>query len=264
MLAWCAGDDDEMDLICSGGDPYKKLAAEGIYGIPIQDITKNQRAAGKIGVLACGYSGGKNAVEKMARDNGVDLSDAGTTAQAVVGAWRSKHPLIVQFWRSVEDAFREALDGRDTRLDVFEFCLSEDHNDVAVVLPTGRPIVYNSVRVKREPNPWGRGTREALTFLGSKKVREYTYGGKLTENIIQAICRELLAIALIEAERAGLNPIMTVHDEIVCDVPKSRADWAAGELTRIMTALPPWCRATKTKRAFPIGCDVWAGRRYKK
>jgi DNA polymerase len=277
-LAWCAGDDAELDLIASGADPYKDAASK-IYGVPVSQITKAQRACGKISVLACGYGGGEGAINMMAANLGVDLAAAGVTALDIRDGWRKSHPRIVRFWKRIEDAFRAAAQGHESEVDVFTFLPSADFDAVAIVLPTGRPIVYNDVQLVSAAKPWGHV--EELTFLGNDpkksyrflngKVEQYrdsTHGGKLTENIIQALCRELLAIALVEAERRGLNPVMHVHDEIVASLPRERAAWGAEQLTEIMSTWMlgnvDWLKEKPGRRAFPLDCDVWTGQRYRK
>jgi DNA polymerase bacteriophage-type len=84
------------------------------------------------------------------------------------------------------------------------------------------------------------------------------YGGKVVENAIQALCRDLMAAAMLRAEVAGLRVVLTVHDEIVCDVPAADAQRAYDTLHACMTTLPPWAVG------FPVGADGWVGFRYRK
>lgn len=293
-LAWCAGDEDELDLIASGADPYKDAASK-IYGIPVAQITKAQRACGKISVLACGYGGGEGAITRMAEAQGVDLDAAGVTALDIRDGWRKSHPQTVRFWKRIKDAFRVAAHGHSSEVDVFTFLPSAQFDAVAIVLPTGRPIVYNDVQIADVYLPSGVGadgkkqyrlSKNAITFLGNdpkkhvrwpdrfgapgrvEQYRDGTHGGKLTENVIQALCRELLAIALVEAERRGLNPVMHVHDEIVCSLPRARVAWGEAQLTDIMSTWmvenTAWLQEKPGRRVFPLDCDVWIGERYRK
>lgn len=273
-LAFYAGDYDELKRLEDPKyDAYKTLAAERIYRVPYANVTKAQRGAGKVGVLACGYQGGPNAIERFAAKEGIDLEVAGVTPQEVVSAWRAAHPAVVKFWYDVERAFAGAVRGRASRVSAFDFVPADDGSAVAIILPSGRPIVYaraGSDRVRRTSRAgrsymadelyyWGRDDSQNASRIGGFK-RISTYGGKLTENIIQAVCRELMAEALVRVERAPawLRPIMTVHDEIVCLAPEKKAKEGLALLERTMVQLPEWAEG------FPIGADGYVSRRYKK
>jgi DNA polymerase len=253
-LAWCAGDQRALDVFKSGRDPYKVEASE-LYRVPYDQINKVQRGIGKVMVLALGYGMG---YAKFYANNAAALDAAGLNAKAVVKAWRTLHAPIVQYWKRLNDAFVAAVDGRATRVAPFDFIPSNDGNDVAVFLPSGRPIIYNAVGVSRDGRwPDGR-PKTSPYYIGTKGNREHLYGGKLAENMVQALCRDLLAEALIKAEEAGLCPVLHVHDEIVCEVPEQVAEEAADELHRIMTTVPEWAEG------FPAAGAGHTGKRYRK
>lgn len=250
--AWIAGDDLAVAVYTSGADPYK-VAASAIYSVPAADVTKPQRQIGKCAELSCSYQGGPGAFEKIARGNRVDLSGlSGAERRRIVDAWRDLHAPIVRFWYAAEAAFRRAAEGRAAWVKCFQFVPADNGRDVAAFLPSGRPIVYNDVHVTPQ-----EGRRPSLSYQGTK-FREHVYGGKLVENLIQAYCRDLMADALVRAEAAGLRPVLTAHDEIVCEVPREGCADAYGELLQVMTTLPAWAAG------FPIGADGWYGRRYRK
>jgi DNA polymerase len=176
----------------------------------------------------------------------------GVDPQRVVDGWRELHAPIVRFWRAVDDAFKGAVRGETSRVDRFEFVPSSDGNNVAIFLPSGRPIVYNGGGLERgEHGP-------SAYYVGAYGTREHIYGGKITENVIQAMCRDLLADALVRAEEAGLCPVLHVHDEIVCDVPAQAGAEALAELERIMLDVPEWAEG------FPVGASCHYGERYRK
>lgn len=242
--AWAAGDSAAVDVFRSGRDPYK-VAANAIFGVPYDDVAKSQRQIGKVAELACGYGGGPNAFEKMAYTYKLGHALDGLDTRAIVTAWRELHRPIVSLWYACERAFRAACEGRAKYAGPFEFV--PDAGRVACFLPSGRPIVYNGAYA----------TEDGIAYTGSRG-REHVYGGKLVENAIQALCRDLMCHALLAAERAGLRPVLHVHDEIVCEVDASRADAAGALLQAVMLDLPPWAAG------FPIGADGWTGRRYRK
>jgi hypothetical protein len=212
---------------------------------------------GPLIVHNCGYGGGVGALENMARASGADFAAVGVDPAEVVAAWRELHAPIVQFWYALERAFASAVRGYEASASVFTCTPADDGSGVAIFLPSGRPIVYNETRVTKRVDRYGR-PRDALAFLGTKNFVEHTYGGKLTENVIQAMCRDLMAVALVKAEDAGLDPVLHVHDEIVAEVPANAADEGLEYLTAIMTDLPEWAEG------FPIGAAGHVGRRYRK
>lgn len=289
--AWIAHDDKAIEVFLSGRDVYKVNATTIFPGLRYEDVNKVQRTAGKMGELACGYQGGPGAVDRIAKGQGVDLMALGVDPQNVVNGWRALHPKIVRLWRDMNDAFLCAARGSSARVDRFEFVPSSDGLDVALFLPSGRPIIYGNVQIGRgqygpectyvggwepvwkcprcpkkestSPAPLDARADDRSTCpkcFGSTLLvgREKVYGGLLTENGIQALCRDLMFDALIRAEEAGLCPVLRVHDELVCDVPACAVEEAQAELHQIMITLPEWAKG------FPVGAAGHHGRRYRK
>jgi DNA polymerase len=252
-LAWCADDRAALDVFEAGDvDPYI-VAASTIYGVSYDAVSKTQRTIGKIAELACGYQGGVAAFERFASTYGIDLSDV--DVPAVVRAWRAAHAPTVRFWYALQDSFARACEGRGSWVSCFEFVPSDDGRDVAVFLPSGRPIVYPEARAAWRHVDGRR--RSALSYRGAFR-REHVYGGLLAENVIQALCRDLLADAMVRADRAGLRIALHVHDEIVCEEKSRAAKEALAELQRTMLSLPEWAHG------FPIGAAGYTGKRYRK
>jgi DNA polymerase len=253
-LAWAAGDFGALDVFASGVSPYKVMAAL-IFGTTPDAISKGHEwyTVGKIAELACGYGMG---ARKFHENNADALERAGVDAADVVRAWRELHAPIVRFWYALEAGFRAAVQGRRAEVSCFAF---EPANDgaVALILPSGRPIMYERAHARQTPGRYGK-PRWDLSYQGSKPHREHVYGGLITENAIQAMCRDLLADALVRCEAAGLDPVLHVHDEIVAEVPASCAAEGYEYLHEIMTTLPAWAEG------FPIGAAGHFGRRYRK
>lgn len=259
MLAWCSGDTKALEVFRNDEiDPYKVAAAK-VFGCDYADVDKVQRTVGKILELACGYGQGGAKFAETAAKMGADLEALGIDSYAAVDAWRALHAPSVKFWYDVERAFRRAIEGHSSRVSCFDFEPSSNGKDVAIFLPTGRPVVYRNAHFASEKGRRGK----SIVYSGGKTGREYTYGGKLVENIIQALCREMLARALVKAERAGLNPVLHVHDEAACRVRKCERKDAAGALQDIMTSLPGWAKRGP-HGAFPIGAAGFEGERYRK
>jgi DNA polymerase len=256
-LAWVAGDGHALSVFADPKrDPYKEMAAV-IFGVPASEIGKDERRqVGKIAELACGYGMGGPKFGATAAKAGSNLDAMGIDPAEVVRAWRELHDPIVRFWRELECAFAEAVKGSSASAGTgasFELVPSDDGEDVALFLPSGRPIVYSETRIGR--NDFGR---PALAFRGTKNVPEHTYGGKLTENAIQALCRDLMADSLVKSEAEGLSPVLHVHDEIVCEVPANAGAEAYDVLRAIMLDVPAWAEG------FPMGAAGHVGKRYRK
>jgi DNA polymerase len=281
--AWCAGDEYALEVIAKS-DPYMVAAAE-VYGIDISGltpdggipskkqlatiITKEQRQIGKVADLACGYGGGEGAIARFAAAMGIDLEANGVDAAEVVAAWRELHAPIVRFWHATERAFTSAVRGKEADVACFRFVPSDNGEDVAIFMPSGRPIVYPKVAVRADykdrPQISYEGSHDARPFGPSGKregdpvpMREKLYGGLLVENCIQALCRDLMADALVRCEDAGLSPVLHVHDEIVCEVPREAAREGFELLKAIMTDVPAWAEG------FPLGAAGHTGSRYRK
>jgi DNA polymerase len=252
-LAWASGDLKALEVIASGKDAYK-IEAANIYGCSYDDVDKAMRGIGKVAVLACGYGMGH---AKMYANNSAALEAAGIDPKEVVDAWRKLHAPSVRFWRDCEDALVLAIGGRPSKVSCFDFCPSDNGRDVAVYLPSGRPIVYREARCSDTVTSWG-ATKSSPSFLSTKGMREHTYGGKIVENLIQAMCRDLMADALVRVDDAGLSPVMHVHDEIVCEVDGAQGAVALEYLHEIMTTLPSWATG------FPVGAAGFHARRYRK
>jgi DNA polymerase len=253
MVAWLAGDLEALATFEARRDPYKVMAG-AIFGVPYAEVEKWQRGVGKVAELACGYGMGPKKFGETARKFGSDLGAMGVSAKAVVGAWRRKHAPIERFWRECESAFVAAAAGRVAHAGVgarLAFLPGEDGDSVAIVLPSGRPIVYRNVRL-------GQGRYGVEASYETARGREHTYGGSLVENITQAACRDLLAAALVQLDRDGLDPVLHVHDEVVCLVDEDAADDALAYATHVLTTVPDWAPG------IPLAADGYVARRYRK
>jgi len=274
--AWAAGDSDALDVFNAldagdGPDPYRVMAGRYLFGCSTDAVTKEQRGLGKIAELMLGYGAGAEKFADSCADGGADLAALGVDAEEVVRAYREDaHPRIVQLWRACERAFRLAVEdaggGRKFRAGRWHYesrpaLDSAGGIDVWCVLPSGRPIVYANARAKRtrrEAKDGGTFVAWSLSYQGRKAWREHVYGGLLTENAVQALCSCLLRDGLIRCERAGLDPVLHVHDELVSEVDRRAGKEAIGEMRRIMSDTPRWARG------LPIRLDGFIYERYRK
>jgi hypothetical protein len=273
-LAWTAEDAAALAVVASGADPYKAMASR-IFGVPVEEIGKDERRQiGKIAELMLGYGAGarkfqSNADKELAKI-GKTLADVGTDGQTVVDTWREVHAPIVQFWADIENAAKDAIGGHTGLCGLRNmFRFESDGKDVALILPSGRFVLYPGMRFASRRD--ATLANEALTKKGLEGNRrpggivfdghrgvDWTYGGKLTENAVQAMCRCLLAAALVRAERRGLKMVIHIHDSAGAEVPRALRKIAARTLDECMLELPQWAYD------FPIDCDGFTGERYRK
>ena len=258
VLAWLARQNDAVEMFHNGGDPYCDLAT-AIYGRTITKDDKTERQLGKAGVLGCGYQMGASKFVDTAAMYGVTIDE--DFSQQVVDTYREKYWRVKALWYETQDAAIEAVQRRGhtiyqdrvkwQRVGTFLFC----------TLPCGRRLAWPFPELREKETPWG-SKQWQLTFMGvdmySKKwKRQSTYGGKLVENLVQAISRDLMAAALQRCEASGTYvPILSVHDEVIAEAAEGAG--SVKEFEGLLTVLPTWAKGC------PVGAEGWAGPRYKK
>ena len=216
VLAWMAGEDWLLEVFRTHGKVYEASAAK-MYHCDISEITKTdpRRQKGKISVLALGYQGGTGALDAM---GGKRMGLSEEDEAQIVKDYREAHPSIVKFWYDVEDAAKAcAIQHRTVHLRNLTFEMQEN-GTMTITLPSGRPISYPAIT--GSTNRFGK---ESLKFRGvNQESKKWgwieTYGGKLTENIIQAVARDCLAETMVRVEAAGFPVVFHVHDELICEV----------------------------------------------
>jgi DNA polymerase len=268
VLAWLAGEDWKLDAFRAydeghGADLYK-LAYARAYGLEAADITKDQRQVGKVMELALGYQGGVGAFQTMARGYGVKITDE--QADEIKTRWREAHPATKLFWRQLERSAIHATEdpGRVTKAGKILF--RKNGSFLWARLPSGRSLCYPYPRIVEKTLPWRDehgepATGQALEYDGVDPVTKHwgptdTYGGKLAENVTQAVARDILAAAMLRLEQHGYPIVMHVHDEIVAEIPEDHG--SVEEMERIMEETPQWAAG------LPIAAEGWRGKRYRK
>lgn len=234
VLAWLAGEDWRIESFKRGDDIYCASASQ-MFGVPVvkHGINGELRQKGKVAELACGYGGAAGALISM---GALEMGLTESELPDLIDGWRTANPHIVQFWWDVENAAIETIKDhkeRTVRRVGFQFYA----NTLWIVLPSSRKLAY--IKPKLQPNRFGR---MAITYEGlnaaNKWSRIETYSGKCTENITQATARDLLAEAMWRLERAGLDIVGHVHDEVILEVPKDSI--TVDEVCAIMNQNPTW------------------------
>lgn len=231
VVAWLAGEEWALQAFRDGRDIYVETA-ERMGGM--------SRKEGKVAVLALGYNGGIGSLKAM----GAEGSDE--KLQYLVTQWRNANPAIVQFWADMQRAFRNG--GQAGRIRV-----EKDGRDRRVILPSGRSMVYHDVR-ERWVEKWGQQVKQ-LSFQDPKPpyLRVDTYGGRLTENVTQAVARDVLAGALVSLDRAGYDVVGHVHDEVLV-----QGTYPVEEIAGVLNDLPDWAEG------LPIDAAGYTCPRYRK
>lgn len=256
VLAWLAGEQWRLDVFAGHGKIYEASASQ-MFGVPIELIKKGNpeyalRQKGKVAELACGYQGSVGALKAMGADK-MGLSD--DHLQDIITRWRQANRRIVDFWYQVEQA---ALSVMNTAQPVglnhgIIFALEGNAvygNDFLTVrLPSGRKLFYPAPYLAE--NQFGKqAVHYRALGVNNKWSTNSTYGGKLVENITQAVARDCLALALRRLVEAGYKPLMHIHDEVVLEVPESQMN--ENELDRIneiMCKPIPWAEGLKLNAA---------------
>lgn len=261
-IAWIAGQEDLLAIFREGRDPYLDMAS-AVFGRACTKADKVERQIGKTIVLGCGYGMSSTRFGGYCKLNRIDLAAAGTDAEACIETYRGKNARIVQVWRDIDRTVRGVVErGHEDR--VARCRVRMDGSVLVIELPSGRPLRYRSARIVKQVPGWARlrgldtGPRPCVVFDDARHGAKEIYGGLLAENIVQAICRDLLATALVRAEAAGIDVVLHVHDEIVAEVP---ADRAAADLHRLgvmMETTPLWAEG------FPVAVEGFTASRYVK
>lgn len=223
VIAWLAKENWRQEVFATHGKIYE-ASASAMFGVPLELIVKGNpeyelRQKGKVAELALGYGGSVGALKTMgALAMGIEEEEL----PDIVARWRKANPSIIDLWTKMEEAAIRAVRGEGvTTVNGVTFSRSYDLQNgqdfLTITLPSGRMLYY--ARPFLTVNRWGR---ESIAYFGVDQTKKKwssleTYGGKLVENVVQAIARDCLMIAIERAENAGYNVVFHVHDEIVCD-----------------------------------------------
>ncbi|MEK4977184.1 DNA polymerase [Bacillus sp. FSL K6-6540] len=215
VIAWLAGEQWRLDVFASHGKIYEASASQ-MFGIPLEEIDKDLRQRGKVSELALGYQGGKGALISM---GALDMGLTEAELPEIVTRWRNANRRIVDLWFTLEAAALEVMQtGQPVGVRGIIMARESHYGNgldfFTIQLPSGRKLYY--VEPNLAQNDFGK---MALHYKGpDQKTGKWTtistYGGKLTENIVQAIARDCLAVSLVRAEQAGFETVLHVHDEI--------------------------------------------------
>lgn len=273
VISWLAGQEWRLEVFRTHGKIYEASASQ-MFHVPIEKIKKGNpeyalRQRGKVAELALGYQGGVSAMRRM--DTGHNLDDlSDDEVKGIVDRWRKTNSMIRDLWNIVDSAAVTVITNggaqtiRSETTDAVitlacELDVITGTRYMTILLPSGRKLYYPSPEIG--VNRWGN---PSVSYMGQNQTtkrweRVETYGGKLVENIVQAIARDCLAIAIENLEAQGLHVVFHIHDEVVIDTPAwADNDTMLDTVTKIMTKPIPWAKA------LPLNADGWVDKFFKK
>lgn len=247
VLAWLAGEEWVLEAFRAGRDIYIETAAR-MFHVPYEEA-KPLRKKGKVAVLALGYGGGINALKAM----GADGTDA--ELEEIKQTYRAANPRIAKFWADMDRAMRN----RSGRVGEYITVHPKANGLVTIKLPSGRELFYHKLHF-RTVAKFDKEV-EALHFLDPKSHRAVipTYGGRLTENVTQAVARDVLAHALVNLDKENVAVVAHVHDEVIAEggvtVERMKELMGAGVGNPLA---PPWAGG------LPLAAEGYYCARYRK
>jgi DNA polymerase len=254
-LVWTAGQQDAIERYRQNIDQYKIMASH-IFGIPVGLIDSAQRKVGKDVILGCGFGMGVDKFILTCEQRGAPVER--NIAERGVYGYRDTHPMVPKFWRLVENAAIAAVSNPGKIYKARDIRFYVQDRFLFVQLPSGRRLAYPDPEV-RTVKKFGDFKAE-LTFMGEGKNKQWmrlsTYGGKLVENIVQAIARDIMVQGMHNVEAAGYDVVGTVHDEIISETDEGFGSVEGYE--KLLCEMPQWGGSC------PIAAEGFFAKRWRK
>ncbi len=247
-LAWLAEQNDLVDAFAAHEDVYKIMAGR-IYGKSVEEVTKEERFFGKTTILGAGYGMGAAKFHLMLKLQGIniDLKEA----ERIITIYRTSYPRIKTLWAKANDALNAMLFGNGFQLGkkgVLEVVKG------GVILPSRLKLTYNNLTARNEAKPDG-SNRTVYTYDSRREKGIYIYGGKVVENVVQAIARCIVAEQMLQISKR-YHVVLTVHDAVMCIVEDSEVEEATKYVEHCMRYTPDWAAG------LPVDCEVGTGKSY--
>lgn len=244
VLAWMAGQEDLVQAFFNKDDVYKQMASR-IYGRDVDEITKDQRFVGKTTILGAGYGMGAVKFQAQLKTFGYDMDL--DECRRVIQVYREANWRISQFWREAQRVIEGLQRGESTAFGV-NGLLEAVGSESAIRLPSGLLMRYDELSFE----PGERGPEYSYK---TRRGRTRIYGGKVTENVCQAVARCIIGEQMLRIAKR-YRVVLTVHDSIVCCVPEREVDEAQAYVEACMRWVPDWAKG------LPIDCESGTGKSY--
>ena len=247
-LAWLAGEDSLVKAFANGEDVYKIMAAK-IYGKDVEAITKEERFFGKTVILGAGYGMGYKKFHLMLKLQNVNISES--EAERIIKIYRASYPHIRNLWEQGNEALRAMLSK--------EYVRFGREGVVTIIkdgfkLPSGLKLIYNNLTARQEGLPAG-GSRTVYSYDSRREKNIHIYGGKVVENVVQAIARCIVGEQMIRISKK-YRVVLTVHDAVMVLVRDYEAKEARDYVEQCMRWVPEWATG------LPVNCESGVGKSY--
>jgi DNA polymerase len=244
VLAWLAGQEDLVSAFTNREDVYKKMAST-IYGVAVDDVTKDQRFVGKTTILGAGYGMGAVKFQAQLKTFGFDMPL--DEARRVINIYRDANWNISNLWKEAQVMLRYMAQGDKVTFGK-SGVIGVDPANKALIMPSGLPMYYSglfAVEEEKGPQYYYKVRR------GDNKI----YGGKVVENVCQAIARCIIGEQMLRIAKR-YKVVLTVHDSIVCCVPDAETDAAKAYIEDSMRWVPDWAAG------LPVDCEAGTAKSY--
>lgn len=256
VLFWVAGHISGLKAYEEKRDLYREMAVK-IYNRNLEDVSKSEREVGKRAILGCGYGMGADKFHQTCIQFGQEVSEE--LAQKAVSAYRETHNKVPLLWKNLETAAKSAVKNPGKKYTINKTTWFVEKEVLFCELPSGRRLAYYYPSVRMERNQWGYVSETLFHFGEDSKTRQWketkTWGGVLTENVVQAIARDLMVDAMLRLDEYGFEIILTVHDEIVAEMQRKDC---LEKFSWLMSRVPAW------GQGIPVEVEAWQGPRYRK
>ena len=242
MLSYLAGDKKTLDMFRNKIDPYKIMAAK-IYHVPVLSVTKDQRGLGKVSVLSCGYQIGGKGFKAACEGYNIEIKES--EAKRIVEIYRANNPEIVEMWADMESMCCDAVMNPGRVFKSHGMGAKVMDSFLRIRLISGRKLYFYKPYMKEKKTPWG-DMKDVIHYTGTYLNRPSTetlYGGSITAMVTQATARDIMTQAMTRLDQAGMNIILSVHDEVVCEDFPARTE----EIIKIMETTPAWAEGLPLK-----------------
>ena len=240
-VAWMSGQTDLVDAFEKGEDVYK-IMASAIYAKEVDEITKDERFVGKTTILGAGYGMGANKFRAQLKTFGVDVEE--NEAKRIVEVYRETYDKIPALWKQAQSALDAILTNKTAKVGKYPDAVSVEGRE-GIRLPSGLLLRYPDL-AKDSEGQYAYRTRAGLTKI---------YGGKVIENVCQAVARCIIAEQMLRINKR-YKVVLTVHDAVACIAPKDEAESAVKYVEECMRFRPDWCKD------LPLNCEVGYGENY--
>jgi DNA polymerase len=260
VASWISGQKDKVELFREGLDEYKTFAANSLYRVPYEEVTKDMRQVSKSAVLGCMFGQGARGLVEYADGMGVKLSL--DESERAVRAYREEYHMVKATWYDYEACAVQAIQNPNEGFKAGKVAFKVAKSALWMQLPSGRLICWRDPQVEDQLTPWGAVRPGIVVFNQNTFTRKWgrnkLIGSSIFQSAVQATARDMLTEAMLALDEERFEVVNSVHDEVLLLVKEADAESALGRVIEIMTTPPKWALD------FPLAAEGWQGKRYRK